>query len=978
VATVIGVVALPDVGTAQTARIDANGPSPTGVYIVQLVEPPVAGYTGGVAGIAATRPAEGAKVNAASADVAAYNGYLAARQDITAQQVDAQVLYRYTYALNGFAARMSSSAAAQLKRAPGVVRVTPDVRRKLDTWVTPGFLGLDDPTNGLWAQAGGVGKAGEGVVVGVLDSGIWPENQSFSDMAGGKVVYTSPTGWNGKCQVGERFRKADCNNKLIGARYYNEGFGGGAAVKSLFPYEFNSARDADGHGSHTSSTAAGNNAVQAKVDGFPTRSISGMAPRARLAMYKVCWGRSEPEAGCFESDSIAAIDQGVADGVDVFNFSIGGSSTDFLDPVEVAFLNAAAAGVFVANSAGNSGPDAGTVEHPGPWVTTVGAGYHDHTWPATVTLAGGPQPLTASGLSQTASLAATPAVLAEASAAAGASTDDAALCKEGALDPAKVTGKVVVCDRGVIGRNEKSKSVKDAGGAGMILVNVDPVGLNADLHFVPSIHVDVADGEAIKAYVTANPTSTAQITTSPDFVLGPGREVVQFSSRGPLEATGDILKPDLVAPGVDIVAATSPAILGRKWDMMSGTSMSSPHLAGLGAMLKQLHPKWSPMAIKSALMTTAAQVTKNDPRPLMGTPLDYGAGFVVPNSAADPGLVYDSADLDWIRLLCGVQPDDVGDLCNRTGKIDASDLNQASIAVDELLDRQTVTRTVKNVGPAATYQVTVDAPPGVDVVVNPTTLQVGRGKTASYTVALHTAGAPLGEYTFGSLTWSDGTHQVRSPLVVRPVAISVPAEVTTTSQDPTLSFPVGFGFTGTLDSAVRGFVKADIATGSGVPDPAAFDPSAPATGPSVSRFDLTVAPDELVRVASKDMTGEAGDDLDLWIYRVDNGNLELFDVIATAAANEVGDITEPGQYAVFLHTFDGPVPSISWEFRQWHLLPTDAGNVVVTVPPAVAGTTGDVTLDLSALSDSDAWFGAVDFATGGQAVGSTFVTVDRA
>ena len=944
-ATLLGMVAFPDAVSAQTARAESSGPSSTGVYIVQLLEAPVATYGGGVAGIASTRPAEGAKVDAQSADVTSYRGYLAARQEATAQQVGAQVLYRYTYAFNGFAARMSSSAAAQLRRAPGVVRVTPDTLRKLDTWVTPGFLGLDDPANGLWAKAGGVGKAGEGVVVGVLDSGIWPENASFSDRdAGGKPVYSPPPkGWTGTCVKGERFKKADCNNKLIGARYYNEGFGGGAGVKDLFPYEFVSARDADGHGSHTSSTAAGNNAVAAKVKGFPTRSISGMAPRARVAMYKVCWGRTEPGAGCFTSDSIAAIDQAVADGVDVINYSIGGSSTDFLDPVEVAYLSAAAAGVFVAASAGNAGPDGGTVDHGGPWLTTVGAGYHDHTWPATVTLAGGPQPLTASGLSQTAPLAATPVVLAGPSAAAGASESDAELCTEGALDPAKVTGKVVVCDRGVIGRNEKSKSVLDAGGVGMILVNVEPVGLNADLHFVPAIHVDVADGEAIKDYVTANPAATAQIVTSPDFVLGPGREVVQFSSRGPLEASGDILKPDLVAPGVDIVAATSPAILGRSWDMMSGTSMSSPHLAGLGALMKQLHPKWSPMRIKSALMTTASTETKNTAEPLDGTPLDYGAGFVVPNSAADPGLVYDSRDLDWIRFLCGVQPDDVGDLCARTGAIDASDLNQASIAVGDLLDRQTITRTVTNVGPTATYKVAVAAPPGIEVVVKPTQLRLARGETASYTVELHSSTAPLGEYTFGSLTWSDGRHDVRSPLVVRPIAIRVPEELVTTSQEPTLALPVDFGFTGTLDASVRGFVKAAITADSGVPDQDGFDPNDPAAGPSAKRYDVTVAPG---RAGAPGDEGHAPDNpastSTCGSTRSTTGTWSCSTLsAATAAANEQVDITEPGQYAVFVHMpSTDPSSPVTWQFREWHLTDTDAGNVVATVPPAVAGTSG--------------------------------------
>jgi hypothetical protein len=975
----VGLIAMPGVSAAPSAPGAGVPPSSTGVYIVQLVDAPVASYTGGVAGIAATKPGDGAKVDAQSADVAAYTGYLAVRQAAAAQQVGAQVIYQYTYALNGFAARMSSAAAARLRRVPGVVRVTPDTLRKVDTWVTPGFLGLDDPANGLWAKAGGVGKAGENVVVGVLDTGVWPENKSFSDQgAGGRVAYTPPKGWRGTCVAGERFKKADCNNKLIGARFYNEGFGGANGVKSLFPYEFVSARDAVGHGSHTSSTAAGNNAVQAKVTGFPTRSISGMAPRARLAMYKVCWGRDEPAAGCFGSDSIAAIDQAVADGVDVLNFSVGGSSADFLDPVEVAFLNAAAAGVFVADSAGNDGPDAGTVEHPGPWVTTVGAGYHDHTWPATVTLSGGAQPLTASGLSQTVSLGATPVVLAGAAAAAGASENDASLCIQGALDPLKVAGKVVVCDRGVIGRNEKSKTISDAGGFGMILVNVEPVGLNADLHFVPSIHVDVADGEAIKDYVEANPGATAQITTNPQFVIGPGREVVEFSSRGPLEATGDVLKPDVVAPGVDIVAATSPAILGRSWDMMSGTSMSSPHVAGLGALLKQLHPRWSPMAIKSALMTTAATETKNNPTPLAGTALDYGAGFVVPNSANDPGLVYDSRDIDWIKFLCGVQPDDVGDLCARTGAIDASDLNQASIAVGDLLDTQTITRTVTNVGPAATYQVSVSAPAGIEVAVNPTQLTVARGKTASYTVELHTAGAPLDEYAFGSLTWSDGTHQVRSQLVVRPVALRVAAELVTTTQDPTLTLPVDFGFTGPFTATVRGLVKAAITDDSGVPDPNAFDPDDPAAGPSVKRYDVTVAPDELVRLATKDTTGQAGVDLDLWVYSNDNGALDLFDLSATAAADEQVDLTEPGDYAVFVHAFDGPVNPVTWQFREWHLGAADAGNLGVTLPPAVAGTSGDVQLDLSALSATDAWFGAIDFSAAGQPAGTTLLTIDRA
>jgi subtilisin family serine protease len=744
----------------------------TAIYLVQLTDPPVASYAGGTAGLPATRPARGDRVDTAGAEVARYRAYLAARQDAALAQVGGRLVYRYTYAFDGFAAELGAGAAAALARRDSVVSVTPDTRYQVDTWVTPGFLGLDEPAAGLWDQVGGVGTAGEDVVVGLLDTGIWPENPGFAatDAAGAPTYTGPPPGWSGTCVAGEDFPAETCNGKLIGARYYDAGFGGPARVKTLFPYEYLSARDADGHGSHTSSTAGGNHGVAATVTGFPTRSISGMAPRARLAMYKVCWGRTEITAGCFASDSVAAIDQAVADGVDVLNFSIGGSTTDPLTPVEVAFLNAAAAGVFVATSAGNSGPDPRTVQHGGPWVTTVGAAYHDHTWPATVTLAGGPQPLTATGLSQTASLPPTPVVLAASAAAPGANAAQASLCFADTLDAAKVQGNVVVCDRGTIGRTEKSRNVADAGGAGMILANLTPIGLNVDLHFVPSIHVEVADGNAIKAYVAANPTATAAIATPADFVLGPGRQVVPFSSRGPFRGGGDVLKPDLVGPGVDILAATSPAILGRDWDLMSGTSMSSPHLAGLAALLRQRHPDWSPMAIKSALMTTASTSTKNTAEPLTGTAFDYGAGFVVPNAAADPGLVYDSGELDWTRYACGLRAGAIGSRCAQTGAIDASDVNQASIAVDGLAGSQTVSRVATNVSAAATYTVTVATPPGIDVVVTPPSLSLGAGQSVPFTVTLTNVSAPLGQYAFGSLTWSDGMHSVRSPLVVRPIA----------------------------------------------------------------------------------------------------------------------------------------------------------------------------------------------------------------
>ena len=219
----------------------------------------------------------------------------------------------------------------------------------------------------------------------MVDSGFWPENPSFSDRnAAGKLVYHNIPHWKGKCHPAEAFNASNCNQKVIGARYYNTGFGGPAAVKARYPNDFNSPRDGSGHGSHTASTAGGNSGVHASIDGVDLGTISGMAPRARLSIYKTCYGDGATSA-CFTSDSVAAIDQAVADGVDVINYSVSGSTNSNVDPVEVAFLFAADAGVFVANSAGNAGPTASTVAHNSPWIMTVAAGTHDRFYTASVT-----------------------------------------------------------------------------------------------------------------------------------------------------------------------------------------------------------------------------------------------------------------------------------------------------------------------------------------------------------------------------------------------------------------------------------------------------------------------------------------------------------------------------------------------------------------------------------------------------------------
>ena len=379
------------VGQAQTED-NASGKSKltNSVYVVRMVDAPVVAYDGKIKGYQATRPRKGEKINPDDPNVASYFGYLAGKHDTVLQNVGgAKKLYSYGYVFNGFAAEVNEVQVAKLRTMGGVLSVEKDEVRQLDTATTPTFLGLTGAA-GFWNTK----ARGENVIIGIVDTGIWPEHPSFSDRTGvngngtkdGKLDYHHIPGWRGKCTPGENFNASNCNQKLIGARYYNAGFGGNTGIDTLFPFEFNSPRDWGGHGTHTSSTSGGNAGVQATGPAAVFGSINGIAPRARIATYKVCWADQPTGGGCFSSDSVAAIDQAVADGVDVINYSISGTRTNFRDSVEIAFLFAADAGVFVAASAGNSGPTLSTVAHPGPWLTTVAAGTHNRDGAGSTTL----------------------------------------------------------------------------------------------------------------------------------------------------------------------------------------------------------------------------------------------------------------------------------------------------------------------------------------------------------------------------------------------------------------------------------------------------------------------------------------------------------------------------------------------------------------------------------------------------------------
>ena len=948
----------------------------TAKYIVSFADPSLARYKGGIKGLPRTAATKGHRLDTATAAAAKYRTYLVKRQSAALAKVGAgRVIGRYTSVFSGVAVELTASQAQKLRSQKGVLGVFKNEIRKPDSIPsgdTSAFVGLTG--SGAWDKVGGRDKAGKNVVVGVIDTGIWPESKSFAALPDTKGV---PSTWHGVCETGQDWTAKNCNNKIIGARYYVDGFGGPSA---LLPEEYLSPRDGDGHGSHTSSTAAGDYGVNAVINGTSMGSISGVAPAARIAVYKVCWNGDA--GGCATIDSMNAIEDAINDGVDVLNFSIGGATSTNNDPVSLAFFDAAAAGVFVSTSAGNSGPTPSTVNHDAPWEMTVAAGTTDRVGRGVVSLGDG---ASFTGVSSpNAGAGPAPLVLSTNAGLPTATADAARLCAPGALDPAVVKGAIVVCDRGFYARTDKSYAVLAAGGVGMVLANVGPNSLDADIHYVPTVHVDVVAGAAIKAYA-ATPGATATLSKGV-FVSGvEGPYVASFSSRGPsLVGDGDMIKPDIMAPGVDILAAVAPpSNAGRSFDFYSGTSMASPHIAGMGALMKQAHPDWSPMAIKSALMTSADQVD-NKGVALEGTPLDYGAGEVNVTRAMKAGLVYDSNYIDWYGYLCATEWGN--DTCDYYGipTFDASDFNYASIAIGSLAGQQKVTRTVTQTWKEkADWVPVIKAPAGVTVSVSPSHAVLRKGQSATFTYTFTRTTATLGDYAFGTVTMKDrlGDQKANPPMVsqiaIRPVALSVPGAVAGSGASGSTSFTGTAGYAGTLSSTVAGLVAADEqdASVSGATG-GSFDTTNPLTSSHTAHFTVSVpAGTNLARFSTFASDFAAGDDVDLFVYSAGT----LVGSSAGGTADEQVDLVAPdaGTYDVYVDAYALTAGSATVRQFTWNLGSANEGNLTVAAPSSVslAGPI-PVTASWVGLTAGRRYLGSITWNDGSADVGQTLVRVD--
>ncbi|XP_059652890.1 subtilisin-like protease SBT3 [Cornus florida] len=690
-------------------------------------------------------------------------------------------LYTYNHVLDGFSAVLSRSQLDQLEKMPGHVATYHETSGKLHTTHTPEFLGLKKSA-GLWPQA----NFGDDMIIGIIDTGIWPESESFRDDGMPPV----PERWRGACESGVEFNSSYCNRKLIGARSFSKG------VKQLGlnisrTDDYDSPRDYDGHGTHTSSTAVGSPVEGANYFGYAEGTAIGVAPKARLAMYKVLFLTDTIKSAA--TDTLAGMDQAIADGVDLMSLSLGYSETPFDEnPIAVGAFAAMEKGIFVVCSAGNRGPGGFTILNGAPWITTVGAGTIDRDYAAKVTL--GDEVLTVRGKS----IYPLDLLVSRVPIYFGQGNRTKEICDYYSLDPKDVAGKFVFCDFIDEDSGVNMREIERSGAAGAIFATDFQNFLELHDFNLPYVAVNPKDGDLIKDYLIKTENATVSIKFKIT-VLGtkPAPIVASFSSRGPDRKSPWILKPDILAPGVDILAAWVPNrgvvhigddYLLSDFELLSGTSMASPHAVGVAALLKTLHKDWSPAAIRSAMMTTA-YVIDNAKGPIIdmttrvaGTPLDYGAGHINPEKAMDPGLVYDIEVQDYINYLCGMnytskQIKIITKRSNFSCDQASLDLNYPSFIVI-LNDTNTISYTFNRVltnvvDSPSTYRAVVKAPSGMEVVVQPPMVSfAGKYSKAEFNITIKVTVEDANPQSdslvnYGYLSWNDvnGRRMVRSPIV---------------------------------------------------------------------------------------------------------------------------------------------------------------------------------------------------------------------
>jgi len=919
---------------APTARVvgettpDSSAPA---AYIVQLADAPLASYRGGVAGLAATSPTlTRTDLDRARPAVRAYANYLARRQDSSLDAISQRigrrpaVRFRYLNAFHGFALALSPREAALVAALDGVRLIQRVWTAFPQTDRGPAWIGAPS----LWQYSPTAGR-GEGVVVGIIDTGINFASPSFTATASDGYTHTNPRGrFYGVCDATSLAYDSafPCNAKLIGAWDFADAISNGA--------ESDGPADSETHGSHTASTVAGN-PVTAVITAPTTviqRRISGVAPRASIIAYDVCYAGG----GCPGDALVAAIDQAAADGVNVVNFSIGGPSRDpWTSADAIAMLGAADAGVFVSVSAGNEGPDAGTLGAPSnaPWVTSVAASTHDRKFTSAVTaitdgsssFADLPGAAIAAGVG--------PRRIIDAANFTSTLAAGDGICS--APFPAGTfNGEIVVCERGINGRVEKGSNVLAGGAGGMILVNNEASGdsLSADMHELPAIHISYADGLSLRALISALAFLTATITPfTITLDAAAGDHLAAFSSRGPDATTSGVIKPDIAAPGVDIIAA---AHNGADYASLSGTSMAAPHIAGAAALLTALHPDWTPSEIRSALMLTSLEAMLKEDGATPSDPFDRGAGRAQVNAALDTLLVLDENAANF----AAADPAAGGD---------PSTLNIASLMQTDCLGTCSWTRTFRNPSLTTTDDWTISstAPASLTLSASPAVFTLGPGETQVVTFTADVSTAALNAWIFGSFKLI-GDVPTHLPVAVRAGIMTAPYDADGLIEVPIRRAAGSLALEG-LRSVASSSLTARAYTGSEQQAVHSItqDPTPDDLNDDLSvLFTTTVMVTEatrLVRIRTSDTTAP---DLDLYVGVDANANQqldvsELVCISASISANESCAVANPAaNLLVVVQSYRGS-PSGYDDFTLSVLsilAGVDDPAVAVQVPPSAA------------------------------------------
>ncbi len=771
--TILLVISLPLQASSITFKSAGKNSKPTGnniatnqspqIYIIQLQDNPIATYQGDIAELSATNPATtGASRLSNTRAVEAYHAFLINNQQTFIQSAEfvlghsLKINFQYQHAFNGFAVELTASEANLIAQLDNVVSIYQETVQELLTDAGPAWMGAPSVWDG---SANGLATMGEGIVIAVLDSGINSDHPSFADIGGDGYDHINPLGdgkYLGVCDSTNPDYQPDfaCNDKLIGVHDFIDGH----------PNDPDSPEDSDGHGSHVASIVAGNIVTANLV--APTYAltdtISGVAPHANIIAYDVCRG------GCPDSLILAAVNQVISDsmvlpnGIAALNLSITGGNDPYNDPIELAFLAATEAGIFVSAGAENSGPTAGSVGHISPWVSTVGASTHNRKMLNQIThMEGGSNPpAIISGLGLSAGYGS--AEIVYAGDYTSTETVTPALCGVGSSGdynspwpPDTFDGEIVVCDRGGFGRVEKGANVLAAGAGGYILID-NGSGVLADPHVLPGLHISEADGAILKSWLISTTVQTATISgLIVDVADANGDILAWFSSRGPAQNL-DVLKPDITAPGFTIWgAAANGSGASSEFFLSSGTSMSAPHNAGAAALLAAVHPDWSPHQIKSALMMSAytgENLYKEDGVTL-AAPFDVGAGRIDLYNAANAGLVMDETMANFAEA----NPDLGGDVTL---------LNIPSLSDWNCYQGCVWTRTVESTRHFTTTWSAYTESPSMTLQVEPTQFKLASFGSQMITVTAVVSGLVEGEWRFGTVWFEEVTQQLFLPLIV--------------------------------------------------------------------------------------------------------------------------------------------------------------------------------------------------------------------